>query len=507
MYPPAGTKFVRFTLFCKKTSLDNALEIFNMRYPYNCDFRDLHFDNVRCVGMVPSGFNNLVVTGCSWEGSGWAAGRSAFDSEDGWDGSQHLVFKNNTFGTNPNAEFNGICGHNFIVENNTMKITTGARLASVVVRNNTLKTATFNFGPFDRSAYPRIYGNTIQGWTNLNSSYGESEMDREYLIRDNLSQGGMYVTGSSKALQRLMYAWSCTFTGGNVNGRAVNCTLTNVNTTSAQAQANGKWYELEGCLVTSSTMKSGSGTESVIKNSTISDSQFVTGASSLVVLSSTMTNSSLRTTSWTFDTMHIEGNTFATSGTNVVFVPNSFGSIGFYNNIVNSSNSTFHALDLRNPNVSSGTMPHADMRATVCGNTFNAVGGYALKINTLPTYDVTVFLGLSGNTCSGLTLASVGASPKIAYVTPPSVELTTPTSGSAGSAPVSLTFSALASDADGIARVEFYEGEKFLGDDSSAPYSLSLSGFEAGSHAFTARAIDNGNTMNVSPRAVVIISP
>lgn len=513
MYPPPTAKWVQFTLFCPNVVTDiNAFWIFNIRTPYNCDFKDLVLEDIRCVGMVPSGFNNLRVSGCTWNNCGWAAGRSAFDSEDGWDCSQDLVFQNNTFLTNPGAEFNGISGHNFILENNTMGLSKGARLASPLIRNNTLKTATLYFGAFDRSAYPRISNNTIQGMTMLGSTVSvgdaaEPEVDREYLIRDNVLQGGIYTTGTSRTIQRMMYSWSCTFTAGNIQGRAVNSALANVNTTSTQGGVLGRWCELDGCVVTSSTIKVGGfGNVSIIKNSTITNTAINTAGSTLFVISNTITNSPFTTASGNVvEDIHFEGNTISTSGTNVLKVAKGFSSVGFYNNTVNASNPNCRALWLyANSGTFTGTYT---MAASVCGNTFTGSStASAVYIQGTGT-NITFPLGLKDNVCNTMTLTS-GSMAGVTLVNPPSVSLTAPTAGSAGSAPASITFDATASDSDGtISKVEFYDGENFLGDDTSAPYSLSLNGFKAGSYSFTARAIDNGNNRNVSPRAVVTVSP
>jgi subtilisin family serine protease len=78
---------------------------------------------------------------------------------------------------------------------------------------------------------------------------------------------------------------------------------------------------------------------------------------------------------------------------------------------------------------------------------------------------------------------------------PPQVALTSPASGAVLAGTVSLT--ATASDAEGLARVEFYDGATLLGSDTSAPYALDWNtlGAANGSHTLTVRAHDDsGNT-------------
>ena len=74
---------------------------------------------------------------------------------------------------------------------------------------------------------------------------------------------------------------------------------------------------------------------------------------------------------------------------------------------------------------------------------------------------------------------------------PPEVTLTSPTFGSTFQAPLSLTLEATASDADGtISRVEFYQGDRLLGEDTEAPYAYAWEDVPAGGASLQARAYD-----------------
>jgi hypothetical protein len=91
---------------------------------------------------------------------------------------------------------------------------------------------------------------------------------------------------------------------------------------------------------------------------------------------------------------------------------------------------------------------------------------------------------------------------------PPSVSLTSPTSGSAFNAPASITLSATASDADGtVARVEFYSGTTLIGTDSSSPYSMTWGNVASGAYALTAVARDNAGATTVSSTRDIIVMP
>ena len=81
----------------------------------------------------------------------------------------------------------------------------------------------------------------------------------------------------------------------------------------------------------------------------------------------------------------------------------------------------------------------------------------------------------------------------------PMVSLDSPAAGSTFTAPATVTLRATASDADGnIARVEFYQGQTFIGSDTSSPYSYNWTGVGAGSYQLTARAVDNDGTTQTS---------
>jgi hypothetical protein len=86
---------------------------------------------------------------------------------------------------------------------------------------------------------------------------------------------------------------------------------------------------------------------------------------------------------------------------------------------------------------------------------------------------------------------------------PSVVTLTAPVNGAIYNAPATIAIAATASDPDGsIARVEFYQGANKLGEDTTSPYTLTISGVPAfnygGIYAFTARAVDNRGAVTTS---------
>ncbi|MEO5713721.1 MAG: Ig-like domain-containing protein [Luteolibacter sp.] len=85
----------------------------------------------------------------------------------------------------------------------------------------------------------------------------------------------------------------------------------------------------------------------------------------------------------------------------------------------------------------------------------------------------------------------------------PVVTLTSPVSGSVYLQGDTIDLSASASDADGIQRVEFYDGPDKIGEDFTAPYQYSWNGAFQGQHQITAFAVDHvGNNTSSAPSVV-----
>lgn len=90
---------------------------------------------------------------------------------------------------------------------------------------------------------------------------------------------------------------------------------------------------------------------------------------------------------------------------------------------------------------------------------------------------------------------------------PPTVNLTSPTSGASFVAGADITINANATDSDGsIAKVEFYNGSVKLGEAVTAPYSFIWSNFTVGSYSLTAKAFDNLGLVTVSTGVNITIT-
>jgi hypothetical protein len=86
---------------------------------------------------------------------------------------------------------------------------------------------------------------------------------------------------------------------------------------------------------------------------------------------------------------------------------------------------------------------------------------------------------------------------------PPSVSIASPTTGATLTGG-RVTLAATASDDVAVARVEFYDGTRLLGSDTSAPYSVNwnLRKTTKGTHTIRARAVDTAG--KASEASVVV---
>ncbi len=92
--------------------------------------------------------------------------------------------------------------------------------------------------------------------------------------------------------------------------------------------------------------------------------------------------------------------------------------------------------------------------------------------------------------------------------TAPTVNLLNPVNNQIFTIPVTIAFSAQASDTDGISKVEFYQGTTKLGEDTSSPYEYSWVNPQAGSYSLTAKAIDiPGSTAMSASNSIEVMLP
>ncbi|MCR5889840.1 glycosyl hydrolase family 18 protein [Hymenobacter sp. J193] len=123
---------------------------------------------------------------------------------------------------------------------------------------------------------------------------------------------------------------------------------------------------------------------------------------------------------------------------------------------------------------------------------------------TLPAGVQTLRLYASASTGTNVNWLSFTA---VTTNTPPTVSLTSPTSGATFTAPASITLNATAADANGtVSSVAFYNGTTLLGTDTSSPYSYTWTGIAAGTYSITARATDNAGAVTTSSAVSVTVT-
>jgi glucose/arabinose dehydrogenase len=117
--------------------------------------------------------------------------------------------------------------------------------------------------------------------------------------------------------------------------------------------------------------------------------------------------------------------------------------------------------------------------------------------------DTPVSLSASYGGGSAGTTVTVTPAPNV----PPTVAISSPSSGATYVAPATVVIDADASDPDGgtVVRVDFYEGSNLLGTDSTAPFSWTWSGVGIGSYSLTAVAVDDrSGTTSSAPVPITV---
>jgi GH18 family chitinase len=125
--------------------------------------------------------------------------------------------------------------------------------------------------------------------------------------------------------------------------------------------------------------------------------------------------------------------------------------------------------------------------------TWNAVGNgtYILSAKATDNQNAT-------GTSSGVTITVGNASPT-ASITAPSNNAVFPIGSS-------IAVTATASDSDGtVAKVEFFNGATRLGEDTTSPYSWTITNASAGNYSLTARATDNLSATGTSTAVLITV--
>lgn len=139
------------------------------------------------------------------------------------------------------------------------------------------------------------------------------------------------------------------------------------------------------------------------------------------------------------------------------------------------------------------------------GSTWTLVGTEALQVSA------TVYVGLavtSHNVSASATASFTNVAVRVptSANTPPSVSVTSPSSGAAFTSPATLVVGAEASDPDGLVTgVNFFANTVPIGTSAVAPFTLNWTNVPAGSYSITAVATDNGGGSTTSPAVRVTV--
>jgi hypothetical protein len=91
---------------------------------------------------------------------------------------------------------------------------------------------------------------------------------------------------------------------------------------------------------------------------------------------------------------------------------------------------------------------------------------------------------------------------------PPTVSLTFPADGASFPWKPTITMTATAADSDGtVTKVEFLDGTKILGQDTTAPYAFTWRNVPVGTHVLTVRATDNRGAVTTSSVVSITVRP
>lgn len=228
---PDGAKYMKITILEESYPTDLSIQYF--RVPTHCAFKDIKFENNRCVGLAQAAMKDMLVENCEFIRCGQSSAKCAYDAEDGWDMMQDVTFRKLNFHDNPNNDFLTCAGHNFVIEDMIAgKLYFWDRTNSYVVRNsNNISYANLGHATRQRSGYIRFYDNTVNG----NITIGSAEENDNWALTvkdcningraENVIDNGLYLRCTIK---------SATSSNGNNtwntalgNGNFKDCTISN----------------------------------------------------------------------------------------------------------------------------------------------------------------------------------------------------------------------------------------------------------------------------------------
>ncbi|MFO1266105.1 MAG: Ig-like domain-containing protein [Rubrivivax sp.] len=146
--------------------------------------------------------------------------------------------------------------------------------------------------------------------------------------------------------------------------------------------------------------------------------------------------------------------------------------------------------------------------ATLLGAGTLGSGKYTLQVPIAANQPGTYTITARATDNQGAQTTTASQSVTIAANVPPVVNVT---SAANATLPVNattgpLTLAASASDSDGIAKVEFFNGATKLGEATTAPYQVTWTGVGAGSYSITAKATDSVGSVTTSAVQSLVVT-
>jgi transcription elongation GreA/GreB family factor len=133
-----------------------------------------------------------------------------------------------------------------------------------------------------------------------------------------------------------------------------------------------------------------------------------------------------------------------------------------------------------------------------------ATSRYRLSVPIGATQNGTYTITARATDNNGGITTTASKSVTIAANVPP---VATMTSAATFTLPATVLLTATASDSDGIAKVEFFNGTTKLGEDTTAPYTFTWTAATAGTYSITARATDTVGSVGNSAAQSVTVNP
>lgn len=107
---------------------------------------------------------------------------------------------------------------------------------------------------------------------------------------------------------------------------------------------------------------------------------------------------------------------------------------------------------------------------------------------------------------SNVRLGTIRLTPAT-VITPPTITLTSPTSGANYGSPATVNFTAtVTANGNTITKVQFFNGSVLLGEDTSSPYGFAWSSVSPGTYDLKARAVYNSGSTIDSATATVVVA-